>query len=448
MRCKFCKAEMDDDRKYCPNCGKRQDAPVKNPVKKAKQAASKKKTSKTPTWQIVLAILLSVVIVGLLIYLFVSGGDDTDKNDPGVTPTAPQKEEIDYAAHADVVVGKLLDQELTNGLLQLFFSSYLTDFCTDYSGSLSYIGLDVSIPLDEQVFPYDGAETWQDYFLDMALERWQNCVIMGKMAEEDGYVPEETWTKLIEDQMASLEDIAKEGNYTSVEEMLKTYYGDVCTVEIYRQYLTINNTADAYYYHMLEVNDEQIEAAYEKNKDKFTEDGITLNSHLVSSVRHILIEPEGGTKSEDGKKMVYTDEEWAACLTRAEAVLAEWRNGEATEESFKALVTKYTADKESIPDGGLYEKIANDGKYMKPFQDWAIDTARQTGDTALVKTDYGYHIMYYVSGEPEWKHYSRIKAQEEILTAQQERMEGILKETPPETFRDKVVMQNVYQLYR
>ena len=33
---------------------------------------------------------------------------------------------------------------------------------------------------------------------------------------------------------------------------------------------------------------------------------------------------------------------------------------------------------------------------VKPFQDWSLDESRQTGDTGIVKTDYGYHIMYFV----------------------------------------------------
>jgi hypothetical protein len=27
---------------------------------------------------------------------------------------------------------------------------------------------------------------------------------------------------------------------------------------------------------------------------------------------------------------------------------------------------------------------------------------RQTGDTGIVETEYGYHIMYFVDGEPLW----------------------------------------------
>ena len=31
------------------------------------------------------------------------------------------------------------------------------------------------------------------------------------------------------------------------------------------------------------------------------------------------------------------------------------------------------------------------------FSTWCFDTSRQAGDTAIVRSDYGYHIMYFVS---------------------------------------------------
>ena len=39
------------------------------------------------------------------------------------------------------------------------------------------------------------------------------------------------------------------------------------------------------------------------------------------------------------------------------------------------------------------------------FNDWCFDTARQPGDTGVVKTEYGYHVMYFVGSTPLWKQY-------------------------------------------
>ncbi len=123
-----------------------------------------------------------------------------------------------------------------------------------------------------------------------------------------------------------------------------------------------------------------------------------------ADVRHLLVQAE--TKTADGKALSQSqiDKNFADAKKEAEALLEEWKSGDATEESFAALVKEHTDDAGSKETGGLYEGIANDGKYVQEFTDWALDS-HEVGDTGLVKTDYGYHIMYYVSnaGLQKWE---------------------------------------------
>ena len=39
------------------------------------------------------------------------------------------------------------------------------------------------------------------------------------------------------------------------------------------------------------------------------------------------------------------------------------------------------------------------------FNDWCFDPERQVGDTGIVKTEYGYHVMYFSGSELLWKQY-------------------------------------------
>ena len=42
---------------------------------------------------------------------------------------------------------------------------------------------------------------------------------------------------------------------------------------------------------------------------------------------------------------------------------------------------------------------------MAEFDEWCFDESRQPGDTEIVKSSYGYHLIYYVSsGDSEWRH--------------------------------------------
>lgn len=122
------------------------------------------------------------------------------------------------------------------------------------------------------------------------------------------------------------------------------------------------------------------------------------NLEPLANVRHILINFEGGSAGEDGQT-VYTDAEKAAAKTKAEALLQQWKEGEATEDSFVALVKENTGDTASAETGGLYEDIYEGANYEAAFLNWSVNPDRAAGDTGIVETSYGYHIMYYVGDD-------------------------------------------------
>ena len=119
------------------------------------------------------------------------------------------------------------------------------------------------------------------------------------------------------------------------------------------------------------------------------------NTRPLSNVRHLLVAFEGGTYDPNSQLTTYSDEEKAKAKAEAEKLLAEWKDGEATETTFIELVKKNTDDEASAEDGGLYENIAPNSNYVANFLSWSIDESRQKGDTGIVETEYGYHIMYF-----------------------------------------------------
>ena len=118
------------------------------------------------------------------------------------------------------------------------------------------------------------------------------------------------------------------------------------------------------------------------------------NAFAMKNVRHILVSFEGGTTDDYGNT-TYSDEEKATAKTAAEEVLNEWKAGEATEDSFAALATERSDDTGSTENGGLYEDIYP-GQMVDAFEEWCYDDSRKAGDTGIVETEYGYHVMYFV----------------------------------------------------
>lgn len=123
------------------------------------------------------------------------------------------------------------------------------------------------------------------------------------------------------------------------------------------------------------------------------------NTEPLANVRHLLVEFEGGTTDESGNT-VYSDDEKAAAKTEAEELLETWKKGAATEESFIELVKEHSDDT-SAEDGGLFEDITPASRYVTNFLNWSIDPDRQVGDTEVIETEYGYHVMYYVGDSDE-----------------------------------------------
>ena len=127
------------------------------------------------------------------------------------------------------------------------------------------------------------------------------------------------------------------------------------------------------------------------------------NEVLLQNVRHILAKFEGGTTDDNGTT-TYSDEEKAAAKETAEQILADWKAGEATEESFAALANEKSDDGDGTT-GGLYENVYP-GQMVTNFNDWLFDESRASGDTDVVETEYGYHVMYYVgAGEQTYRDY-------------------------------------------
>ena len=117
------------------------------------------------------------------------------------------------------------------------------------------------------------------------------------------------------------------------------------------------------------------------------------NTYPLANVRHILVAFEGGTTDDNGNT-TYSDEEKAAAKEAAETLLAQWESGDATEDSFAELANAESDDGDGTT-GGLYEDVYP-GQMVTNFNDWCFDESRKTGDTGIVETEYGYHVMYYV----------------------------------------------------
>ena len=125
------------------------------------------------------------------------------------------------------------------------------------------------------------------------------------------------------------------------------------------------------------------------------------HDYKTVDVRHILTMPD--TAALDTSSETYEADKqaaWDAAKAEAEQILADWKAGEATEASFGQMAAQLSDD--SAVEG-LYENVYK-GQMVEPFEDWCFDASRKTGDTGIVETTYGYHVMYFVGqNAPYWQ---------------------------------------------
>ena len=156
--------------------------------------------------------------------------------------------------------------------------------------------------------------------------------------------------------------------------------------------------------------------------------GCNDNTFPLKNVRHILVSFEHDHEAageHDHSSSSYTDAEKAAALAEAEAILNEWKNGEASEASFADLANAKSDDGDGTT-GGLYEDIFP-GQMVAPFEDWCYDASRMPGDTGIVESTYGYHVMYFVgNSETNYRDFqiSNALASEELAAWYAEILEG------------------------
>ena len=132
------------------------------------------------------------------------------------------------------------------------------------------------------------------------------------------------------------------------------------------------------------------------------EDTSNNSYHVIYFVKRYLDE----TPTADARVIINAE---------GQSILDEWKNGEATEESFAALADKYNNPATLSAEGGLCQAISPSGSEAD-LAAWLFDENRVAGDTSVIEATDGTYIMYFVgNNEPEWKLSIKNTLLEEIL---------------------------------
>ena len=339
---------------------------------------------------------------------------------------------MEVAQGMQTVVATIGDAEMNNSLLQIYYWMAVNT----YREAGHETAPDFTKSLDTQLCPLDDtAITWQQYFLEQALNSWRSHYAMVQRSKtavlplEEAYDRDESehekyqisniynLSKLygyntdyeiaeahqayLDNLPALLEELA-EANNCPTPAALTSRFAGVGTNDTYLlEYAQLLNegymfmTTLSYY---IEPTEEEVEAYFSKNEDAYAQQGI-IRDEVYVNLRQILLVPEDAAIAGDGT-VTASDESWEECRKDAEKLLKKW-NQDKTEANFAELAFANSADTGSSVNGGLYSNISK-GQLMQDLDLWCFDASRKTGDTVIIKSSLGYHILYLAQSSSVW----------------------------------------------
>lgn len=503
MKCKLCGAQMDADMTVCPLCGAEADpvegaeaapetaaAPVTPDVPEmpAEPAAEAPETepagmdgeetpdaepseetdeeetaakaggkSRSSGKKLGILIAVVVVVVAALIYAVVSifggsGKNGASGDDPlamnhvdaegNFVPHSYTKDNAEITEdEMNTVVATCGDYELTNAQLSYYYWQQVSA----YGSYASMLGVDFTKPLSEQMYDEAGTATWEDLFLQSAMATFWQTAAVCQAADEAGYTLDESTTAYLDSLAEGMAEEAEANDYESQDAYIQSVYGPYTSMDSYlefgRQMMTVQGYLNQLY-SGIEYTDDDLKAYFEENQEQYAAQGLSLDDPNMVNVRHILITPvaDENAETDENGNAILTDQNWADAKAKAEEIYDMWLTGEATEDSFAELAGEYSEDPGSASNGGLYEEVYP-GQMVDTFNDWCFDASRQVGDSGIVETTYGYHIMYF-SGTCDHPYWYVVAEQDYVNGRQQEILNEIVDSRPVEVDYDKVVLAN------
>ena len=295
------------------------------------------------------------------------------------------------------------DSTLTNGQLQILYWRSVQNFYAQYGTYAQYFGLDHTQSMDTQVCGVADGLTWEQYFLQDALNNWTIFEAVAQQAREAGFQMSDENREQMNTMEEGLLETATNNGFTDITAMIARNFGAGATLEYYKSFWEMYFLSSDYYNEItgsFAPTTEEIAEYFNTHEAEYADNGLDKTTSSVD-VRHILILPEGAT-IETVTTEEFSDEAWAAGEQKAQEILDQWLSGDKTEDSFATLANENSADTGSNTNGGLYSGVT-EGQMVEAFNDWCFDSSRQVGDYGIVKTQYGYHIMYFCGSQLLWE---------------------------------------------
>lgn len=310
-------------------------------------------------------------------------------------------------------VGVMSGEILTSGQLQFLYALAVTS----YDGE---IAPDWSQPLFAQSCPLTQSDiSWEQYFLSRAVQIWQVSTALTLSSKEPQIITEEAFTpngELHEQNITpdypqydvlyadkdrytmpkmhaqwvaavpeTLEKTAKALGYSDTASMAQALH---TTVEAMTEAVRNINTAYSYYSQL-----------YDDATPQSQTPGRDVEMAAFADIRQLLLIPDGSVTAADG---TVTAEEtaWTAAEAKGRELQQKWQKAFASnrypDAMFGNLAYGNSMDAATALDGGSLNSVTA-GQLIPVLDSWVFDPQRKTGDSQVLRTDYGVALVYIAS---------------------------------------------------
>jgi len=384
--------------------------------------------------RISIIILCAILVLGLGVYTvkqkefptveFIVPGNDETKE--GITAIGEYMIEEDPAP--DHVAAKIGDSVLTNGQLQVYYWAQVAAHRqTDQSQP------DLRVPLSWQACPLDeSVDSWEQYFLNRALESWHGAQALMLQGNDEGLPLEERYepiekfhekyltnkpatallygyndgyqlntlhAKYIDGLSELFDSMAAEMGYADGEELARAEFGT--TEEALCQAAAVYNRGYSYYTaltYLLETEEP------EGKRDEDEEPCVSFRQVLLIpeqpklNPKKKITEPIVPYEISDEGKVSCMESGWTKCEKNAKNMLKSFKSDFLRSEyQFGQLAFTNSKDEGSWKNGGYYGNVVR-GQVPAVLEGWLFDAKRKAGDTTVIRSEYGVHILYFSEG--------------------------------------------------
>ena len=258
--------------------------------------------------------------------------------------------------------------------------AYMSVFQQVYS---QYAMYDPNVLPDDPYTMGDGElDTWGDYYMDQTKTQLQQITVLYERALKDGIKLDKEDTDEIDSYIQEMKDNASQTGEEDFDAFLNENFGEGVTEAVVRSMYERQMLAMKYfqnYQDNLEFTDDEIEAAYEKDKDSYD------TFHFVICTVEAEADDSG----------MPTDDAMAAAKEKAEAMLEKVQDGDGE------AIDRMKAAAENEDDVQSYDMDGSEvASNQIPFESWLKDADRKAGDTTVSEMQgYGYFVVLFEGRE-------------------------------------------------